>query len=317
MATLANDLPDLLRPRAVEGWRSGMLLALAAHGLLLLALMFSVQWRTRTPDAVEAEMWAEIPRVATTVAVAPAPEPPPVAERPLEPPPPAPVPEPPPPPAEAVVRSQAPKPVQSRPPREVFEPDTPLIKQRLEQVRPKPKPEPPPEPPKPVVPPPKPTPPPPPPPKPAPAPAPVPTPSVPTPAPVPAPKVPPAQPSKAQSKQDLERTRQENLRRMMATLAEDRLQSAGPTAEYAGRIKARVRPNIVLAADIPGNPVATVEVRCAPDGRIIGRKLIIPSGVPAWDDAVLRAIDRTELLPLNEQGRVPTPLLLELRPKDF
>ncbi|HET6788522.1 MAG TPA: energy transducer TonB, partial [Aquabacterium sp.] len=102
-----------------------------------------------------------------------------------------------------------------------------------------------------------------------------------------------------------------------ATLAEDRLQSAGPTAEYAGRIKARVRPNIVFAADIPGNPVATVEVRCAPDGRIIGRKLIIPSGVPAWDDAVLRAIDRTEVLPLNEQGRVPTPLLLELRPKDF
>ncbi|HEX5374009.1 MAG TPA: energy transducer TonB [Aquabacterium sp.] len=312
MATLANDIPDLLRPRAVEGWRSGMLMALAAHGLLLLALMFSVQWRTRTPDAVEAEMWAEIPRVATTVSQAPAPAQ--VAERPAEPPPPAPAPmpeppAPPPPPAETTVRAQAPKPPRSRPPREVFEPDTPQIKQRLEQVRPKPKPEPAPEPPPPAPPPkpaPKPVPPPPPPPAPKPAPT-----------PAPASKVPPGQPSTAPSKQALEKARQENLKRMMATLAEDRLQSAGPTAEYAGRIKARVRPNIVFAADIPGNPVATVEVRCAPDGRIIGRKLIIPSGVPAWDDAVLRAIDRTEVLPLNEQGRVPTPLLLELRPKDF
>ena len=66
-----------------------------------------------------------------------------------------------------------------------------------------------------------------------------------------------------------------------------------------------------------GNPSALVEVRCAPDGRIISRKLLESSGLPAWDEAVLRAVDRTEVLPLDENGRVPSPLQIEFRPKDF
>ena len=93
--------------------------------------------------------------------------------------------------------------------------------------------------------------------------------------------------------------------------------SAGPSAAYAGRIKARIKPNIVFTEQlIPGNPVAKVEVRCAPDGRIMSVKLVSSSGVVAWDAAVLRAIDRTEVLPLDERGKVP-PMLLEFRPNDF
>lgn len=92
------------------------------------------------------------------------------------------------------------------------------------------------------------------------------------------------------------------------------LRSAGPSAGYAGRIKARVRPNIVFADQVAGNPSAEVEVRAAPDGTIIGRRLVKSSGIPTWDDAVLRAIDKTAVLPRDTDGRVPPTLLLVFQP---
>jgi len=119
-----------------------------------------------------------------------------------------------------------------------------------------------------------------------------------------------------------EAQRQANLMRMMSELGSlgtsgQDAQSAGPSSNYAGRIKARIKPNIVFTDNVAGNPSALVEVRCAPDGRIISRKLLESSGLPAWDEAVLRAVDRTEVLPLDENGRVPSPLQIEFRPKDF
>lgn len=121
----------------------------------------------------------------------------------------------------------------------------------------------------------------------------------------------------------LEALRQENLRRMQglagstgapsATGAAQR--SSGPSASYAGRIIAKVRPNIVFSDDIAGNPMAEVEVRMAPDGTIISSRLLKSSGVKSWDDAVLRALIRTEVLPRDTDGRVPSPMVIEFRPK--
>lgn len=92
--------------------------------------------------------------------------------------------------------------------------------------------------------------------------------------------------------------------------------SAGPSATYAGRIKARILPNIVFSDTVDGNPLATVEVRAAPDGTIIGRRLLKSSGVPAWDEAVLRAIDKTEVLPRDTDGRVPSSFEISFRPRE-
>ncbi|MEJ6022705.1 cell envelope integrity protein TolA [Ramlibacter sp. PS4R-6] len=89
--------------------------------------------------------------------------------------------------------------------------------------------------------------------------------------------------------------------------------SSGPSDSYAGRIRARVKPNIVFTDDVPGNPSAEVEVRMAPDGTIIARKVTKPSGVKSWDDAVLRALDKTEMLPRDVDGRVHTPLIIEFK----
>ena len=122
----------------------------------------------------------------------------------------------------------------------------------------------------------------------------------------------------------LEAQRQENIKRMAglagASGAADAtgaaLKSSGPSSGYGARIQARVKPNIVFTEDIAGNPTATVQVHASPDGTITSRKLLKSSGTPAWDEAVLRAIDKTETLPRDVDGRVPTPLNIEFRPKN-
>lgn len=93
-------------------------------------------------------------------------------------------------------------------------------------------------------------------------------------------------------------------------------QPSGPSPGYGGRVSARIKPNIVFTEDIAGNPTATVEVRTSPDGTIVGRKLIKSSGVKAWDETVLRAIDKTEVLPRDTDGRVPPSFEINFRPKD-
>ncbi len=93
--------------------------------------------------------------------------------------------------------------------------------------------------------------------------------------------------------------------------------SAGPSASYGGMVRARVKPNIAFTDDIAGNPSAEVEVRTAIDGTIMSQRLVKTSGNKAWDDAVVKAIIRTEKMPRDTDGRVPTPMILEFRPKDY
>lgn len=122
----------------------------------------------------------------------------------------------------------------------------------------------------------------------------------------------------------LEAQRQENLKRIAGlagatggpTAQGNAQRSAGPSDSYGGRIRGRVKPNIVFTDDIPGNPVAEVEVRAAPDGTIVGVKVIKPSGTKSWDDAVVKALHKTEVLPRDIDGRVPSPIVISFRPKD-
>lgn len=133
-----------------------------------------------------------------------------------------------------------------------------------------------------------------------------------------------AEQEKAQQER-LEAERKKNLDRMMGQLGGTgapnstgtAAQSAGPSAGYAGRIVARVKPNIVFTDPIAGDPVAVVEVKVAPDGTIIGRRVTKASGQKEWDDAVLRAIDRTEVLPRDVDGRVPPTIEIRFRARDF
>ena len=121
-----------------------------------------------------------------------------------------------------------------------------------------------------------------------------------------------------------EAQRNENLKRLQGMVGASgdenakgsAIKSSGPSASYAGRIRARIKPNITFTEDVAGNPKAEVEVRTSPDGTILSRKLISSSGNKSWDEAVLKAIDKTASLPRDEDGRVPPVLEISFRPKD-
>ncbi len=126
----------------------------------------------------------------------------------------------------------------------------------------------------------------------------------------------------AQEAKRREQQRQDQIRRMMGqagakgSTTGNASVSSGPSASYAGRVAARIKPNVVLADPVSGNPRAEVEVRADAEGKIISRRLIKSSGDSTWDQAVLRAIDRTGTLPRDTDGKVPSPLIIGLRPQD-
>lgn len=126
----------------------------------------------------------------------------------------------------------------------------------------------------------------------------------------------------------LEEMRQQNLKRLAGLAASGggtgdakstgtAAQSSGPSAGYAGRIRARVKPNIVFADTLASNAATEVEVRTSPDGTILSTRIVQSSGVKAWDEAVLKALEKTEVLPKDSDGRVPSPMIISFRPRDL
>ncbi|MGJ7579083.1 cell envelope integrity protein TolA [Variovorax sp. RHLX14] len=95
------------------------------------------------------------------------------------------------------------------------------------------------------------------------------------------------------------------------------LKSSGPSGSYGARVAAAVRPNIVFPdADlVNGNPKAEFEVTLAPDGTIVGVKLVKSSGLPNWDQAAERGLRKTDKLPRDNDGRIFPSLIVALQPK--
>ena len=94
--------------------------------------------------------------------------------------------------------------------------------------------------------------------------------------------------------------------------------SSGPSGSYGAKVAAVVRPNVVYpdADMVNGNPKAEFDVRLAPDGTIVGKpELVKSSGLPSWDEAALRALQKTERLPRDVDGTVPPRLIVSLQPK--
>jgi colicin import membrane protein len=290
---------DLFAPQQPPGMRAGLALAILAHVLLVIALAWSVHWKASEPEGVVAELWSSLPQTAAPRAAPPEPKPQVAEPKPAPPPPPvepkpAPAvrPEPAPPPrADAQIaiekaarerarREEAERVEAARQAEKKRDDAKRAEAKRLEAEKQ---------------------------------------------------RVADEQAEKKhlaeQAKKDEARQaaiRDANLRRMMkeAGTSDDpsatgnAARTSGPSAGYAGRIKARIKPNIVLTAPLDGNPLATVEVRVAPDGTIVGKKLVTSSGSPLWDETVLRAIDKTEVLPKDVDGRVPPTITISFRPRE-
>ena len=87
MSSVTVARAEVFRPKVEDTLGLGMVLALGAHLLLVLALAFGVNWRKQTPVIAEAEIWAEVPTAAAP-AEEPPPPPTPIEETPPPPPPP-------------------------------------------------------------------------------------------------------------------------------------------------------------------------------------------------------------------------------------
>ncbi len=288
-ATLGRLSTDALRPQAPGGMGRGALLALAVHGLLVVALAVSVSWRSQTPQTFSAELWAATPQVAEPRAAESTPATPP----PPPPPPPAPTPRvATPAPAPAVdaqiaiekarqekakaEREKAEREKQAKAEKDKAEREK-AERERERQAAAKAKAE---------------------------------------------AQAKQEQRDKQAEEQRLAKQREDNLKRMLgqagATGAPGStgtaLKDAAPSASYAGKLIARIKPNILLTETITGNPAADVEVRASSTGSILSRRLVKPSGNKDWDEAVLRAIDRTGELPRDTDGRVPPLLVITFTP---
>ena len=93
-------------------------------------------------------------------------------------------------------------------------------------------------------------------------------------------------------------------------------QSAGPSANYGAKVVAAIRPNIASIKELSASLTAEYDVYTDASGKIMSAKIRKRSGDAYWDDAALSAILKTENLPFDENGRVPSPRTISLRPRD-
>lgn len=286
-ATLAHDG---LLPRPAGGNGAGAALALLVHAGLIAALSVSVDWRSQPQEAVSAELWASVPQQAVPRATEPAPLPLP-DPTPAPPPAPAPAPRaqaPPPEPDIATERAARRKTDAAKKQadadalaaRRKLDADSAAAKaDKAEKTRR-------------------------------------------AQAVAAADAASAARTAKA-DEQRLAQQREANLQRMMGQAGDASgrstgaaAQSAGPSAGYAGRVAALIRRASVFTGTVAGNPAAEVEVRAAPSGTIIARRLVKSSGSAAWDDAVLQAIDKAGTLPRDVDGRVPPLMIVAFKPNE-
>ncbi len=87
-------------------------------------------------------------------------------------------------------------------------------------------------------------------------------------------------------------------------------QTSGPrgNAGYAARLQAAIRSQMRYPASATGNPYAMVRIEQLPNGEVVNVTVTRPSGVPAFDDAIERAIRAASPLPRDEQGKVERQL---------
>jgi colicin import membrane protein len=88
-------------------------------------------------------------------------------------------------------------------------------------------------------------------------------------------------------------------------------------ADWTARIQAKVKGNVIVPPDLPGNPEAIFAVVQLPTGEIIDTRLVKSSGSRAYDDAVQRAILKSSPLPKPDRPDLfQRSLNLRFRPLD-
>ena len=69
--------------------------------------------------------------------------------------------------------------------------------------------------------------------------------------------------------------------------------------------------------DVPGDPAVEFRIEQLPTGEIISVRKTKSSGIPAYDEAIERAINNSSPLPKKKDGTVERSLLISFKMKDF
>ncbi|MDO8299115.1 energy transducer TonB [Lacisediminimonas sp.] len=116
---------------------------------------------------------------------------------------------------------------------------------------------------------------------------------------------------------------QENVKRLQAQAggAGTATKSQGPRSadpSYVQQVGAKIKSNTVfnVPSGLAGNPPVEYDVQLLPDGSLRGMRKTRSSGVPGFDEAVARAIERSQPFPRDSTGAVPGGFTLAHRPKD-
>ncbi len=94
--------------------------------------------------------------------------------------------------------------------------------------------------------------------------------------------------------------------------------TSGPSGGYGARLATLVKENVVYPqlAQIQGNPQVLLSVTLDPNsGEVVGVHVKRSSGVPSWDAAVVRAVQRLGRFP-SDHGRWYTPMDILAGPRD-
>ena len=88
-------------------------------------------------------------------------------------------------------------------------------------------------------------------------------------------------------------------------------------AGYTDKIRGKIKGNIVLPQDIKGNPEAVFEVVQLPTGQVLNVKLKKSSGHRGYDEAVERAILKSDPLPKPDSpNQFQRTLELKFKPQE-
>lgn len=280
MAAVAADRRPQ-QPRSEQNTPAAFVLALVMHALLVVALWISVQWRTESAGAVVVELWGAPPEPAI---VAPPPPPPPVKAQP----------EPERPDAEIVVKQEKKAPPKAEPPppelkkieaekrrAEAEQKRLEAEKKQLEAERKK-----------------------------------------------------QAEAMARAAEQRREEERREAVRKAeqarMLAQAGSGSPAGSPNAtaaatgtgrgdpSYAAQLIGIIRPRIVFAVPDGTSPAvyADFQVELLPTGEILAVRRLKASGLPGYDEAVERAIRRTDPFPRKRDGSVDRTVIIRFRPID-
>lgn len=119
---------------------------------------------------------------------------------------------------------------------------------------------------------------------------------------------------KALEQQNAERQERE-LKAMIAKREADA--RARQQAAWVDKIRSKIRGNIILPRDIPGNPEAVYVVSLLPNGEVLSATQRRSSGHAGYDEAVYRAILKSSPLPMpDNRALFERQLELRFRPLD-